>query len=138
MIIKKLITTITACVLGLSVATATPVVATSSPAMPLTTFGVDAAILTGCANAEDGSGSGQGILCVLRLVINIMTIGVGILGVIGITISGIQYLTAGGSEEQTRKAKRRIFEIVLGLAVYAISYLLLQFFLPGFSGIPGA
>ena len=53
---------------------------------------------------------------------HIMTIGVGILGVLGITIVGIQYLTAGGSEEKTRKAKRRMFEIILGLAAYALLF----------------
>ena len=64
-----------------------------------------------------------------------MTIGVGILGVLGITIVGIQYLTAGGNEEKTRKAKRRLFEIVLGLAVYVAIYAILQWLLPGFNGL---
>ena len=68
----------------------------------------------------------QGINGVLNLVVNILTIGVGILGVVGITIVGIQYLTAGGNEEKTRTAKRRLFEIVIGLAVYAVMYALLN------------
>ena len=68
----------------------------------------------------------QGIDGVLNLVVNILTIGVGILGVVGITIVGIQYLTAGGNEEKTRTAKRRLFEIVIGLAVYAVMYALLN------------
>ena len=61
-----------------------------------------------------------------------MTIGVGILGVIGISITGIQYLTAGGNEEKTRKAKQRMFEIIIGLAVYAVFFLFLQWILPNF------
>ncbi len=86
----------------------------------LTTFAeecVPTSILDGC----------QGIDGVLNLVIDIMTIGIGILGVIGITVVGIQYLTAGGSEEKTRKAKRRLFEIIIGLVVYAVFYAILSF-----------
>ena len=93
---------------------------------------VNTAILSGCeCNGEKGGA----IMNVLRLVVNIMSIGIGVLGVIGISISGIQYLTAGGNEEQTRKAKRRIFEIVLGLAIYVVIYALLYFLLPGFNGV---
>ncbi|MBR2543277.1 hypothetical protein IKF03_01605 [Candidatus Saccharibacteria bacterium] len=77
-------------------------------------------ILKECGAREDG------IMCVLELVIDIMTIGIGILGVIGISVTGIQYLTAGGSEEKTRKAKRRMLEIIIGLAAYAVGYGLLK------------
>lgn len=88
--------------------------------------GVETAILTGCGSSDDG------VVCILNLVVDIMTIGVGILGVIGITIVGIQYLTAGGDESKTRKAKRRMFEIVIGLASYVVIYALLKWLLPGF------
>ena len=77
----------------------------------------------------------DGIKEVLKIVVNVMTVGIGVLGVIGITIAGIQYLTAGGNEEKTRKAKRRIFEIIIGLAAYAVIYALLNWLLPGFNGI---
>ena len=73
------------------------------------------------------NGKGDSIEHILDLVVDIMTIGIGILGVIGISIVGIQYLTAGGSEEKTRKAKRRMFEIVIGLVVYAVFYAILTF-----------
>lgn len=134
--IKKLTSIIVTCVLGLSSLNLAPAMAASDPATtvavatgssPVTTLGAKAAILTGCAEDEE-----DGIGCILRLVIDIMTIGIGIFGVIGITICGIQYLTAGGSEEQTRKAKRRLFEIIIGLVVYAAGYLILRFLLPGF------
>lgn len=78
--------------------------------------------------AEDG----KGIIHILQLVVEIMTIGIGILGVLGITIVGIQYLTAGGSEEKTRKAKRRMFEIVIGLVAYVLIYALMQWLIPDF------
>ena len=66
---------------------------------------------------------------ILNLVVDIMTIGVGILGVLGITIVGIQYLTAGGNEEKTRKAKKRLLEIVIGLVVYVLIYAILNWLL---------
>lgn len=111
---------------------------------------VNTAILgsSGCSCGEDTSGktaddesydkelaqsnSENGMMQIFELVINVMSVGVGILGVIGITVVGIQYLTAGGSEEKTRKAKRRMFEIVIGLIAYALSYAFLKWLLPEF------
>ena len=77
-----------------------------------------------CKSGETAE-KGEGVGRILELVVQIMSIGVGILGVVGITIVGIQYLTAGGSEEKTRKAKRRLVEILIGLAVYAVMAALL-------------
>lgn len=76
--------------------------------------------------------NGDSIFHVLHIIIDIMTVGVGILAVVGISIVGIQYLTAGGNEEQTRKAKRRIFEIVIGLIVYVVFFALLSWLLPDY------
>lgn len=80
-------------------------------------------------------GHGEAIMGILKLVVDIMTIGVGILGVLGITIVGIQYLTAGGNEERVRKAKRRMLEIVIGIAVYVVVYAALKFLIPDFQGL---
>lgn len=82
----------------------------------------------GSFNCSCDDGQGSSIEDILDLVIDIMTVGVGILGVIGISVVGIQYLTAGGDEGKTRNAKRRMFEIVIGLIVYAIFYAILTFF----------
>lgn len=71
-------------------------------------------------------GTGNSVMSILSLVVDIMTVGIGILAAIGITIVGIQYLTAGGNEEQTRKSKRRLLEIVIGVAVYVVAYALLK------------
>lgn len=82
----------------------------------------------GCS-CDDGKGSS--IIRILEeFVIPIMTAGIAILAAIGITVSGVQYLTAGGNEEQVKKSKRRIFEIVLGLAAYAVIAALLAWLLP--------
>lgn len=80
----------------------------------------NAIILKSCADAEDG------IFCILNFAVDVLSIGVGVVGVIGISVAGLQYLTAGGSEEKTRKAKTRINEIIIGLAIYAVFFLILK------------
>lgn len=79
---------------------------------------------------DDGSGSS--IWSILKSVLDIMSIGVGILGVVGISIVGIQYLTAGSNEEKTRKAKKRMYEIALGLAAYAIIMSIMSWLMPNY------
>ena len=81
--------------------------------------GVDTSILS-CKDNDNG------VDHILQLVVDILSIGVGVLGVLGITIVGIQYLTAGGSEEKTRKAKQRMLEIIIGLIAYVLIYALLK------------
>ena len=123
---KKVLIAIAAFILSLGSFTV-PAMATNG----LTSFGeTQANILTGCAK-ENEDGHGGGIMCIINLVIDILSIGVGILGVIGISIAGIQYLTAGGNEEQTRKATSRLFEIVIGLAIYVVLYAIVKFLMPG-------
>lgn len=81
-------------------------------------------------NLKD-DGKGCGVYTILNLVVDILSIGIGIVAVIGIMVAGIQYLTAKGNEEQVRKAKRRIFEIVLGIVAYVFLYAGMQWLLPG-------
>ncbi len=122
---KKLLSSIIAIVTSFFV-----VITPATPAMATTqNFAVETAILEECGD-RDGSDS---IICLLRTAVDILSVGIGILAVIGITIVGIQYLTAGGNEEQTRKAKRRLFEIVIGIVAYVVIYALLQWLLPTFN-----
>lgn len=86
--------------------------------------GVETALIE-CGEKESGIGH------ILGLTINILTILIGILAVLGIVIAGIQYLTAAGNEAQIKKTKRRIFEIVIGLVAYALVAVFLQWILPG-------
>ena len=88
----------------------------------------EASILTDCTT-DDGKGSG--VYCILNIVLDVLTWGVGIAGTLGIVICGIQYLTARDNEQQLVKAKSRLFNIVIGLALYAVMWAVLQFLLPG-------
>ncbi len=88
--------------------------------------GVDTTI-TQCGEKESGIGY------LLGKVIDVLNIGIGSLGVIGVLWAGLQYLTARDNEEQVRKAKRRLLEIVMGLALYALAAVVLPFIFPGLS-----
>lgn len=74
---------------------------------------------------------GEGIYKILNVALQTLTYGVGILGVLGLVVVSIQYITAGGNEQQVAKAKERIVQIVIGLAIYAVMFTLLQWLLPG-------
>lgn len=97
----------------------------SIPAFATTCGGVETSILE-CDEGGDG-----GITHILKLVTTILSIGIGIVGVIGISVAGVQYLTAGGNEEKTRKAKRRIYEVVLGVVAYVVIFSVIAWLLPG-------
>ena len=79
----------------------------------------------------DDDGKGCGVYTVVNLVIDIITIGIGILSVASIIAMGIKYMTAGGDEEQAKKAKYRLLQIVVGLLAYALLYVGVQWLLPG-------
>jgi hypothetical protein len=72
-----------------------------------------------------------GLWGLLLLVINIMTAGVGILAVGGVVYGSIIYATATDSMEQKKKAKMIIFNVVIGILVYAFMYSFLNFIVPG-------
>ena len=127
-IIQKFLPIFTAFLMGFSLIapalSAAPAYASDKP---------QTAILTQCADEEASNGNGAGITCVIRTVINILSVLVGIVGIIGVVIVGIQYLTASGNEEQTRKAKRRLYEIIIGVAIYVLIAAVLNWLLPNFT-----
>jgi len=86
---------------------------------------VETALFGGCY--------GDGIWGILELAIDVLTVGIGAAAVIGIIISGIQYMTASGDPAAITKAKNRIFEILLGILVYGIFYGLMKWLIPGWN-----
>ncbi len=81
-------------------------------------------------NLQDDD-EGCGVFTVLNFIIDILTFGIAIAAAIGIGLAGTTYLTAKGNVAQATKAKRRLYEIIIGLAVYAVLYVGLNFLLPG-------
>ena len=92
--------------------------------------GVETSVLGGEGCYEVGN-EGEAIYDILELVVNVLTFGVGAAGVLGIVISGVQYMTAGGNETQMTKAKNRIVEVIIGLVAYSVMYVFLQWLIPG-------
>lgn len=121
---RKILAAITALILAFSTVNI-PIV---SAAKDDKKSGVKTSVLTDCGQSDDG------ITCILNLVVDIMTYGIAILGAIGITVVGVQYLTAAGDEAKARKAKQRMLEIVIGLATYVVIYAILKWLLPTFGG----
>ena len=92
--------------------------------------GVKTSIIGGGGCYTD-DGKGGGVYEILLIILNILTAGVGVLGVLGLVISGVTYLTARDNEQQVAKAKSRILQIVIGLAIFAVLYVGLQWLIPG-------
>ncbi|MDR0591015.1 MAG: hypothetical protein LBG75_00385 [Candidatus Nomurabacteria bacterium] len=79
-------------------------------------------------NCDD---QGGGIFAILNIVLNIMTVGVGILALVGVTLAAFTYTTAGGSMEKVQKSKERILQVVIGIIAWGVLYVVLQFLIPG-------
>ncbi|MBQ3274956.1 hypothetical protein IJH46_00845 [Candidatus Saccharibacteria bacterium] len=86
---------------------------------------------TSLINCSSENGQGEPIFELLAIVLNILTYGVAAAGVLGIVISGIQYMTASGNEAQMTKAKNRIVQVVIGLLCYGLLWTFLEWLIPG-------
>lgn len=80
----------------------------------------------GCVSADNSS-----VFMVLNVILQVLTWGIGIAGTVGIVITGFQYMTARDDVTQMTKAKNRLIQIVIGLAIYAVMWAFLQWLLPG-------
>lgn len=98
------------------------------------------AILTAVAETVDtniiGGGGvevsdGQGIYAILRLIVTILTYGLGVAATIGVVIAGVMYLTAKDSPDKVAAAKKRLLEVVLGLVAWAMMAAVLNWLIPG-------
>lgn len=77
-------------------------------------------------NIED-----TGVWQLLNLVVVIMTAGAGILALGGIIYGAVMYTTAGGNQEQVKKARGILTNVVIGIVAFAAMFALLQWLLPG-------
>ena len=59
------------------------------------------------------------------------TLGIGILAVFGLVISGIQYAAAQDNPQAVSGAKTRIYNIVIGIFIYVFMFAILQWLIPG-------
>ena len=75
-------------------------------------------------------GGGKDIMDLPNLIIDILTAGVIVAATIGIIICGYTVLTARDDASKVEKAKRRLFEIVIGLVAWVLGAALIRFILP--------
>lgn len=96
---------------------------------------VDTSIIGGdiCDGVNNSSDNPEdnAIWKLLEWVINIMVAGVGILAVAGIVYGSILYTTAGGSQEQVKKAMGIFTNTAIGVIAFALMYVLLQWLILG-------
>ncbi|MBR1875112.1 hypothetical protein IJ798_01895 [Candidatus Saccharibacteria bacterium] len=74
---------------------------------------------------------GEAIFDILSIALNIATFGVAAAAIIGIIISGYQYMSARDNSAAVVKAKNRILQVVIGLVIWGLFWGVLQFLLPG-------
>lgn len=68
---------------------------------------------------------------ILMLILNVLVYGLGVAATLGVVIAGIYYMTARDNEQQVTVAKRRLYEIVIGLVAWALMYTVLNWLIPG-------
>lgn len=82
-------------------------------------------------NQQGDDLSSNPIFGLLRTIIQFMSALVGILSVIFILMAGFRYMTAGGNPEATKKARDMIRNVVVGLILYSLMTLIINFLIPG-------
>lgn len=74
---------------------------------------------------------GGGVFEILNLILGILTAGVGIAATVGIVVLSLQYVSARDNEEQAKKARTRMVQVVIGLVVYVLMWSVLEWLMPG-------
>lgn len=102
------------------------------PAFAATCGGVEVSVLAcpepGGANAEIGD---SGVIGILKIAIRVLVVGIGVAAVAGIGWGAIQYATAQDNSSQVQEAIGIIRNVVIGLVVFALMTVFLNFIVPG-------
>lgn len=94
--------------------------------------GTDTTILK-CDNVDvtkDGI-ENTGVWSILLTALNILTAAVGVVALAGVVYGAILYTSAGGSQEQIKKAMDIFTNVVIGVIAYAVMFSALNFLIPG-------
>lgn len=108
-----------------------PVFADCTPSKDSQCCGKAETSLINCSNNPGTDVQSNPIWSILLIIINIMTAGVGILAVAGITYGAVLYTTAEDKANQVRQAIDIITNVVIGLVAFALMWALLNFIIPG-------
>ena len=80
---------------------------------------------------EAGTIGETSIWRLLRFIITVLTAGAGILAVCGIIYGAVMYASAGGNQDQVKKARTILRDVVIGVVLFASMLALLQWLVPG-------
>lgn len=86
-----------------------------------------------CDKAKTGSSDvkSSGIWQIVKMIVQILTAGVGLVAVGGIIYGSILYTTAGGSQDRVKKAYGVFLNVGIGILLYAAMYGLMNWLVPG-------
>lgn len=110
-------------------------------ALPSTTYAASCGVdgngqpiktsILSCTSTGEAGAKGTGLWQILLIAINILTAGVGVLALAGIVYGSVLYTSAGGNQEQVKKAMAIFTNVVIGVVAFAGMYALLNFLVPG-------
>ena len=67
----------------------------------------------------------------LQTTVNILAIAVAVVAVLSLVFAGFQYMTARDNAQQVSDAKQRIAAVIVSLLLFAFTYALIQWLIPG-------
>lgn len=83
----------------------------------------------GGANCQDATDATAKFNQIIRVIINLLSVVVGIVAVVMIIVGGLRYITSGGSDTSVTSAKNTILYAVIGLIIVALAQVLVRFVL---------
>lgn len=84
-----------------------------------------------CGKSNNGDVQDSGLWALLLMVVRILAGGVGLTAIAMIVFAGFTYTTAQDRDDQVKKSKGMILNAIIGLALFALMYTLLEWLIPG-------
>ncbi len=84
-----------------------------------------------CDASEEGNLEQSGTWLFVLWVLRLLTAGIGVVAVAMIGFHAFLYATAGDNSNQTKEAKEKIRNTLVGLVLYGFMYVGLEFLIPG-------
>ena len=104
----------------------------TTPSFAATCGGIETSIIS-CeqGGGKDATIEQTGVWGILLIAINVLTGLVALAAVVGVVYGSVLYTSAGGNQEQVKKAMGIITNVVIGVITYALMYSLSNFLIPG-------
>ena len=84
-----------------------------------------------CDSSEATSLQDSSIWKTIMMVLQILTAGIGVVATCALGYFAFLYATAGDNSKQTKEAKEKIRNTIVGIVLYGLMYLLIEFLVPG-------